>query len=413
MSKSILIKTFGFAKEELKRKSSGALFNSSFKISKAIDFITLLRLVEKFEEIKRLPEKYPLNKVHLISKRHPEGAKLIRKLNDYFREDIYEKCKKGEELDVDFCHSDFESYLDASEYIMKLNDVDQLKFYDPVNFEELIHLVIAEQNEACKDIYHFNSYVLDRSLITLDDEGNQVTIASVWDHLHGEIVYEEKSYFRVDGEWYQVLQSFIDDLNKAVELMLIDHWDTKLMPKPFDLSKRESYYNNSYIGSAQTYVFDTITPDNIEICDICMYEPGSVNLIHVKKGFDNSVRELASQILISAKRIQEDIRSGFRVIDKLEKQAKNASAGSKISSQIFPKGGLKTIFKDVSPKNITFCFAFVDKADSVRSLKDNLKSFRSNIAKYSLHELRKEIVGMGFDFKVIQLKRTQNVHEKK
>jgi hypothetical protein len=45
----------------------------------------------------------------------------------------------------------------------------------------------------------------------------------------------------------------------------------------------------------------------------------------------------------------------------------------------------------------------VDETAKTRVLKDELELFDSNIAKYSLIALKREITGMGFGFKVMQL----------
>lgn len=405
LSKLLMTKTFGFEAEDLKRGSAG-LFKSSFKLSKAIDFLKLLSLVEKFEEIMKLPPKYVLNKVHQINTRNSHGAALIEKLDIQLMQEIYDDCKKDQIPNVDFCHSKFDTYLEAALYKLWLSQEEFIFFHDAPTFPELVRQLRLQDGYADDDFYHFKYFVLERWLGTYDEAGHEQTLAKVIDHIHGEIKVEGLSYFKVDGVWYRVLPSFIRELNQECELVINRRWNTRLLDKTFDLTKSETKYNRSYIGRAQTLVFDTITPDNIEACDIMIWEQENIFLVHVKKGFDNSVRELASQIMISAKRLEEDIRSGCSGLIKLQTMTK-ASNSKELRQQVFPRGGLQELFKKVQQKNIVFCLAIVDRSDKDRSIKDNINDFQSNIAKYSLLDMEKQVTSMGFDVKIIQIKKNK------
>ena len=408
LSKRILTKTFGFSEGDLKRTVSGCQAKSSFQINKAIDFDTLLLLIKRFAEILKLPEKFSLNKVTLISKRNPTNVKLISELNEHLIEKIYDDHKNGLIPDVDFCHKEFEVYLTASLFFISLDRNEWIELHNPPSLAEVI--LELQNTGRCldDDAFQFKESVLYRMLTTKDEENRFLTSDTVLDHIHGEITHKDNVYFIVDGEWYQIHPEFILELNKECTEILKQVWDDNLMTDPFDINKRESIFNMQYLGKEGWLVLDTITPDNIECCDLLKHDKNDVHLVHVKKGFDNSVRDLASQVLIAAKRLREDMKSGYNYIDQVEQQTKKGFKSEsitvkKMAGQIFPAGGLKRLFIDRKDKNIIFCLAFVDTACAVRSLKNNVDRFQSNIAKYSLVELRREIMSMGFGFKVIQL----------
>lgn len=67
--------------------------------------------------------------------------------------------------------------------------------------------------------------------------------------------------------------------------------------------------------SANTLVFDTVTPENIEACDILKWDDEFVYVIHVKKGFDTSMRDLAAQVSITAKRIRNDRKTDYDYLE--------------------------------------------------------------------------------------------------
>jgi len=404
LSRGTLGKTFGFPEAELSRKSSG-LFKSSFKLGKAINFPKLLDLVGRFDNILKMKAGYELNKVQLIDKRHPRNAALNEKLDEQLMEDVYKACRSGGSPDVDLCHRDFETFMDADSYTLVLNKEQMLEFEHTPTFDSLIFELKRASQYDDSTFELFKQYVLYRRLCAYGDSPTPLTAEPVWDHLNGEVFYEDYSYFKVDGLWYRILPAFIKELNAECQRVIHERWDTKQLDKPYpDLRKTEGWYNKSYISCAQTLVFDKILPDRIEACDILTWDNSSVRLIHVKKGFNNSVRELCSQIILSAKRIEEDIRTGYKGIERLEQMAKKC-ADQKIAKQNFPSDGLKGRFQNVEHKNIVFCLAVVDINDTERSLHDNVSKFRSNIAKYSLIDMVQQVVGMGFDVKIIQIKR--------
>jgi uncharacterized protein (TIGR04141 family) len=412
LSKKILTNTFGFIEADLNRSVSGCQAKSSFQINKAIDFDTLLSLVKRFVDILKLPEKFALNKVNLISKRDSRRAKLLKALNAALVKKIYDDYKAGNVPDVDVCNKEFETYLTASYFFIVIDKDERIELHNPPSLMEIIHELRKADRLLDNDEFQFSGSVLNRALLTDDENKKFLTGGTVLVHIHGEITYEGKTYFIVDGEWYEIHPEFIDDLNKECKELLYQVWEDKLIQEVFDTRKRENIFNMQFIGRSGWLVFDTITPDNIECCDLLQYNPSILHLIHIKKGFDNSIRDLASQVLIAAKRIREDIKTNFSYIEEIELQTKRGIKSDslvvkQLAGQQFPSGGLKGLFVNRKNKEIYFCLAFADTATSIRSLKDNIASFQSNIAKYSLVELHREILSMGFGFKVIQLNRHQ------
>lgn len=409
LNKQILTKIFGFAEDELRRKVSGCLAKTSFQINKSIDFDMLLILIEKFVKILKRPAKFALNKVFLISKRDPKNQELLNELREWLCDLLFTNHKKGTKPDIDFCHKEYDSYLTASCFRIPLNKDELIEFDDLFMLTDLIHKL--RENEALLEetVEEFKHSVLLRSIYSYDDDGVELTKGSVLEHIHGEFSYKDNTYFLVDGEWYKILPSFIKDLNEECSLLLNDTWDDTLITETFDVSKKECVFNMKFLDQEGCLVFDTVTPDNIEACDILKFDDNNVHVIHVKKGFDNSIRDLASQINIAAKRIREDLRSGFKYLEDVELRAKSGRTSKKpdlkhIGNQKFPHGGISTIFKTKKPSNIFFCLAFVDDSERPRSLKSELSKYKSNIAKFSLLELHRQIISMGFGFKVIQIK---------
>jgi uncharacterized protein (TIGR04141 family) len=410
VKKRQLTEIFGFHPDEVKAKGSACTAKDSFQLGKSVASEVLLDNIKTYVDLISTKEgNFTLNKVIPVNKKTPTGQKLIQELRDELVKKLYSDCINNTSSDLDFCHPDFEAYRNAERFTIMLDRETIIEMED----EELsLDIVIQE----VKDLGHlviddpttFRISVLENEIKSFDGEGGLLTTGTVLQHLHGEITYLGNTYFLIDGQWYRIDPEFIKDLNEGCLDVLQQAWQESLFDASFNLNKDESVFNQQFIGRPGLYVFDTITPDNIEACDILKSDDHNTWFIHVKKGFDNSIRDLASQIMIAAKTIQADKKSGYHYLDKLQSQTEDgifsdSPAKRSLAKQTFPSGGIKTLLNNRKDIQIVFCLAFVDKADGPRSLKDNIDDFRSNIAKYSLIELYKQIRGMGFDLKIVQL----------
>ncbi|HVT87047.1 MAG TPA: DUF6119 family protein, partial [Chitinophagaceae bacterium] len=304
LSTPILTKIFGFKHDELKRNVSGCLAKNSFQITKAIDFDTLLRLIDRFIEILKKDGNFTLNKVTQIVKKGAHNTKLIDELDDFLVEHLYNECINDREPDFDFCHPEFDKFLTASGYSLELDAEDPIPLEAPLSLAQVISVLKKNDTLLIDDKFQYKHSVLQRIIKAVDDEGNPLTQGSVLEHLHGEITCNKNTYFLIDGFWYKIHPDFIEDLNQGCKDLLFQAWTDGLIKETFDLKKRESTFNEKFLGKKNTFVFDSITPENIEACDILKYDDTNVYLIHVKKGFNNSLRDLAAQVAIAAKRLE-------------------------------------------------------------------------------------------------------------
>lgn len=411
LSKDILTKTFKLPKGSLNREVSGCLAKSSFQITKAIDFKTVLSLVKELSRIiDKIDPKYTLNSVVLISRRGDHNKELRERLLNKFMDDIYQACKNNKRVNVDFCHRDFEKYLTAAKYRMIVEGEKPIESTTPFTIDYLITELKKIKNQYIDlDETEFKFTFLLRPIETRDGSGFTTTKGNLIDHLHGETILDGRNYFFIDGEWYRILPEFIKELNEECEDVLKEAWDPALIPEIFDITQREGQFNLSFLNKPGYYVFDTVTPEGIEACDILKSAGQNVFLIHVKKGFDNSVRELVSQITIAANRIRQDVKSGYKYLKDLQAMAEKKTSKLPISKgwepQKFPQKGIYSLFEGKNFSEIIFCLAFADTAGDNRLLKGNVAKFDSSIAKYSLMDLGRRLRSWGFGYKVVQLKR--------
>jgi uncharacterized protein (TIGR04141 family) len=408
----ILTKSFGFSKADMRRGSAACLAKSSFQINKSISFRQLLGICGRLTAIGRLPAKFALNKVILIQNRGSRSKKLLEDLNEHLIQVMYNYCRKGELPDFDFCHEDFAAFYSSVRHSVYVAG-DPLTYNEPVDLRRILADMKRKGLLHMDDAVYFKHSFLGVIMTTFDSDGEPLTSGTILEHFHGEVTFDGRSYFFIDGQWYLILPEFVKDLDREGKDVLAGVWEDGLLTEPFDLTnrEREDHYSARYIGKTGFYMLDTILVDNIELCDLLHYSSDSMHLIHIKKGFNNSVRELANQVALSARRVIDDRKSDYGYIEEIESRLRSgrtsaSSLKQRMAAQRFPAKSLVELFQSKRDREIIFCLAFVDLTPKTRLLKDDLEKFDSNIAKYSLIALKREITGLGFGFKVIQLKRT-------
>lgn len=206
-------------------------------------------------------------------------------------------------------------------------------------------------------------------------------------------------YFLIDNKWYKLKGNFIEQLKNRCQKILNTYqledgifdinWDTRLLPE-------EAEYNDEYKDIKNYFVMDRNIVEGIELCDVMYYNRSNVYLIHVKKGFNSSLRELENQIRLSAQRLSTEILSGKHgFIDQFY---------SKIKEQAKQKNKLnQSKFRNLFKRNITYVFAFTSGHKRDRVVSENLKYFKSNIAKYCTVICNSELKSYDFNFRVKQI----------
>lgn len=409
LQERILVRDFHFSPGSLSRIKSGCLAKTSFKINKAISFAELVNLTASFNTILARTPNFALNKVLLIDKRKKQNHALLDELKEHFVEMLYEHHRNGQAFDVDLLNKDYESYFDADSYELELNTDEVAVFEDPPTLRDVVNELRRYGSLLDGDVTDFKHSVLLKNLSAIGEDDEPLS-DTVLKQLHGEMAYNGKHYFYVDEDWYEVHSSFIADLNRECESIIAECWDDRLISEVFDV-REEGDYNRKFLNQPGWVVLDTVTPEHIELCDLLHYEPGHLALVHVKQGFNNSLRDLCAQITIAANRLHEDSRENYRFVESVESHARGRSASESpasrsLATQAFPTGGLPPLFQGVNPKNISFCLAVVDTNPTERPLNGRLSAFHSNIAKYFLIQLHRAAISLRYDFKIIQLRRS-------
>jgi uncharacterized protein (TIGR04141 family) len=376
------------------KRGATCLAKSSFRINKSLAPSAYFNIITAIELLLTQDSLFTINRVTELSKK--KDSVLIENLDQQLLNNFFESVKSGSLQNFDFAHTDIESFYTASVYqFSRGKDVSQ--FHDPEidNVREFI-MGIGLQHF---DIKGFAEEVSKIHVQSFDHDGNTMTKkGKLLEHLHTEISYKNESYIRIDTKWLKLSDEFTQQLNEDLKLMISRHYDGTVLDEKFN--SLEDDYNASFIGKPNTYVVHKTKEENIEICDIIITSENDSNLIHVKQGFDSSMRDLCAQIRIAANYLYTKKTTRSVIIENINKQLGNLKTSSdryskSISEQVIPI--------DVLDKRIIFTLAVADTAKGSRQLVDDLSKFDSNIAKFELLNLYRDLSALGFDFKLIQI----------
>jgi len=407
LNKTILMDKFGFTDDDIKTDSF-CVAKSSFKINKAISFDQLLNIINGCESVIETETPIVINNVEKIVKKR--NTELVATLKNNLIDQLWKRCNQEDgSYDFDLCHNDFEKYLIASRYIVRKGN-SKLNYFGGHEFEsfnnaDLLFAKLRETHGLSEDDFKYLTETL--KIFAYDEEGNELTKGSLLSHILGDVTETDKKYFFINNSWYHIKPGFIDDLNKNCK-SFIDNNKNDSLNKPWVAAiADEDTYNKQYVGEDDTLVLHKIMPQNIEVCDILKWNEQNIYFYHIKKGFDNTMRDLCSQISVAAKRIISDVNSDKSYITEL---FNSLSSYHGSDNEYFRSIGQQTVslnldtFKGLFDKKMVFVLAVMDTAVNNREL-SNIEDFHSNIAKFSLQELSKEIRGLNLGLEIAQIRK--------
>lgn len=358
---------------------------NSFKINQSINYSEMLKVVKELDLIMQRSANFDINDITKIDKNKNE--KLIKELEKLVIDSLWNNRNNLVALDeaLDFIHKDFENFLKASKFKFA-------KTYHENN-ETLFKTIISKFTDITKD--EFEKKLKSFSVVSLDEEETELTKETIYNHLVYEINHLTKSYFLINGTYYEITSNFKNSLNESCKNFITENYDNGLN-KAWDNTDTEGVYNLSYKGENSTIVLDTITPENIESCDILKYDDNFVYLYHVKKGFNGSMRDLTNQVFISANRILEDINTSKTYLKSIYRKMQLTD---NYKNQVQNEAEFLSIFNG---KKLCFVIAIKDSGATGRSIQ-NIQSFSSNIAKFALNELINNMNNLGVKLKITQI----------
>lgn len=365
------LKKFGIDIDKQKLCSA----KSSFKIRTGICSNDIEKYIEGCIEALKNP-KQSINKIKKIYDKS-EKEKILSAAISKITDDIL----SGKVYELN--HKDFEKYTQADIYKCTYNrKTSEFEYGDSLNCL-LKKFNVEIDNKSIKN-FIFKG--------TIKSYETNSTIPSTNDHIekyiHIECIFQNKNYFIINGDVYQIEENFFDFINQKIKQYKNSDIFVDNTTVPFNMEswntniKDEEEYNNLYKNKQGYIVFHPRKLENIELCDFIKYDEKNLYLYFVKDGFDNNIRALSSQIKTCTKLVKDFNLSNSSFIEdyynKFMKQEKDTNA-KKLSTDQFIQ-----LFKE---KKIKYIFAYKDKSNNSRNLENNPEQFNSNIAKMELLSL--------------------------
>ncbi|MCJ8155743.1 TIGR04141 family sporadically distributed protein [Chryseobacterium sp. SSA4.19] len=407
LTKETLIKSFGFSSKDL-TSNSLCIAKNSFSLKKSISFEKLLDIIKRCE---KLLEKEPEVEINSVNKISRSESLLKDNLFDTLIKNAYQNyLDENSFYSIEISNKEFDKYFQATK--------SKISFYFKRKLQEIIfddifrefQSVIVEISNICGNSLNFDEFkkiVGSATLETFDENDITLTNENLSNHFCSEIIYNGLNYFLIEKDWYQIKKSFIDTINEAVSYFINENPYSG--PK---LSKwqgsSENNYNASYLKKNNTYVFDKFTHLNIEACDVLKIEKDEIYFYHIKKGFDNSMRDLCNQVYIAARKVLEDVKNDYNYLEGLYDLVKENNGNTVYSQNAKKQFGTvtkKQFIEKIKNKKIIFVLAFLDTSNSGRRLITEINKFDSNIAKFTLVELSKNMRNLGVNFQILQLEK--------
>ena len=399
----------GFLKDfDLSGNQSILEIGSYFCLRKNISFDELLDLIEKIDKL--IEESKP---VDLSFFKKIEDESLIKNLDKKLLNSItynvenfsYQNINDSDRSDIDIVNpSKLEKFYECESYKIRYKgsqgstDIiidNRQKLY----LKTIQHIYTNLENDFSE--FNIKKEIYKRQIRGIRND-KEVTFGSFLNHIIAETILDKKKYFKIDKEWYLIKDFFLEKLNsKAIENYQQYRLEENLL-KSWDSGIDEGEYNQQQDGDL-SYNLDKVLKDNIEICDILNIQDNKVYFIHVKDGFDVKLRDCFIQLVLAAKRLNIDINDKLGenyLIPVLEKYNSNSESN---------KVDIQNLIHNIENGTFKICFvlAYRNKNLFQGTAIEKIKNSNSNIAKYSLVNVVKEMNGI-FDVKLLDISTINN-----
>ncbi|MBB6503004.1 DUF6119 family protein [Pedobacter cryoconitis] len=386
----------------------------AFKINKEVDFNKLHVLINELSTIMTMvPKDFLSSYIQIREWKYLEElrALLMRKIYDNIPYLLRTDFDPRGIFEFDFCNPNkIEAFYEAEHYeLVERTESGKKKdglFKTVLNKDEIYPEVI-------KRAYHLHSnnqrnimFYLYGVHIQCYIGRKQTATSGFMFHFNAEFSLRNESVFLVDGKWYKLKNSFIDSLidqterilrnSKLMNSIVYEPWAYNAVNSKYG---DEGDYNLLYDGVKNYIVFDKVIVEGVELCDILHISGKEIYLIHVKQGFSAKVRELTNQILISARRLQEAIKSKQKeYFDKLYHGLllRNRSTNGLTIDEFY------NIFIMNKP---IYVFATASQLTDDLIIEDNMRKYDSNIARFSLTTCYGEMQTNFYELKTVQITR--------
>ena len=388
------LKTTVFKKYDLDKDRAIMEIGAYFCLRKRIDFETLKELIKDIDQI--LSDKS--NYVELTLFKRIKDNETVKSLDNELKQIIASDVVLHNTPDrlsqlrkdiIELVNKKIELFYECNEYHIRFQKTHNknnliVKNKDMLYFECTKHIFnsiddINNRNEIINKIFKLD--------IVGIVNGKSKTYGNLFSHLTAEIPYSNRRYFRIDEKWYHLDDKFIEKINAEAINIYDEYKLSRNLLHPWELGWSEDTYNLDHKNKSNYYILDKVIKENIEICDILVITDDIIYFVHVKDGFNTQMRNLYNQVVLSAKRLWNDINnnSGSNYLIKTLEYFNTKNPTNKIDTNLIYEQIINYDLK------VEFVMAYNNYRHVGKTSIEKINSSKSNIAKYCLVQTIREM----------------------
>ncbi len=295
-------------------KKINAEMKSSFTFRKSVNLEEIVDLINAVQTLPQLSEARKERFKYLDTLVEVKAKRIKQQLEDVLLAVFYQAIVNedyGRVADYDFCHPEnITEFLSGCDYRIDDSVIDDTRA--PTSVQVIQHARANNMLNYHEGVDEFKNSFSKCDFSFRSQEGEPQITSKLRKYFHGEITHNGKTYFYVDGKWYEPIGSFFDYLLEDLVEQLFDRgYLSNVVPLQRWHHPREGVYNEDHIGREGFYFGDEFYlwdgRGKIELFDLLYVQEGRVYIIQVKDGFAGSVRDAVSQLEISADVIEESV----------------------------------------------------------------------------------------------------------
>lgn len=379
---------------------------SYFSIRKKLNFDELKILIKDIHKIRKnnkpvqLTLFFKINEPELVDELDETLKEII--VDDILLHNTPDKVKYNQSDVIEVVHpSKLELFYECNSFLIRAKfsrgktDVI-VKNREQLYFECTKH--IFDNLEDVRERFKIKGKLFKLNIVGLINKSEK-TYGHFFSHITAEIDYLGKKYFKIDGHWYLLDDDFLELMNNDAKEFYTKYRMVEDLLLKWPKKKDEDFYNKSHNHLKNYFVLDKVINDNIELCDLMVINDKKVYFIHVKNGFNTKMRDLYIQVVLSAKRLSNDLKDSKKSIyfEKTLKLYNKRNPTKKVDVNEL----IDRLRKD--PSQATFVMAFKNNHYKGKPILERIDLCKSNIAKYALVQVVKEMQQFKFGIELIDI----------
>lgn len=403
-----------------RRRSARVNLKSGIKFGSALnyeDLTKLLKNITDFAAKSNIMLKDLRDSINLLERIDEQSDDYLKYYNEFVSSFWKRLQKKHIESENIYIPLDARPYLEADKYKITYNGKEYYKSDNQVQDNDVaraFHNYIASGNgnNTWQDLAEFLSVAHIQAFDSSCSSKKPVLEDTIFNLITGDNVSGKTFYFIIEGSFYLFEDSLIKRVNIELEKFSNSVVDGKTLLgiNWSSQNNNEDDYNAAVVNQTQSgkgkeyYLFHKNIVEYMEFADILVFDGTKLSIVHVKDGYDTSMRSLSRQIELSVDKYLSFIRNPVGMKSYMEKlYVKACDNNPHVEGQVHSAQEFIKRF----PKYDDFANALTTATDvnfvaAIHGIKNHANT-RSITAKYCLNEIRKFCLAKDVNFNAVWL----------